>query len=72
MSGGPLTAYISHIVIALGLRSANVALSKAEEWNGRIRKRLVLFQGLTKFNKLPSRAKLQTACEQGSLWIIEC
>ena len=24
------------------------------------------------FNKLPSRTKLQTACEQGSLWLIEC
>ena len=28
--------------------------------------------GLTRFNKLPSRTKLQTACEQGSLWLIEC
>ena len=27
---------------------------------------------LTRFNKLPSRTKLQTACEQGSLWLIEC
>ena len=27
---------------------------------------------LKRFNKLPSRAKLQTACEQGSLWLIEC
>ena len=26
----------------------------------------------SKFNKLPSRAKLQTECEQGSLWLIEC
>ena len=25
-----------------------------------------------RFNKLPSRTKLQTACEQGSLWLIEC
>ena len=28
--------------------------------------------GLTRFNKLPSRTKPQTACEQGSLWLIEC
>ena len=27
---------------------------------------------LARFNKLPSRTKLQTACEQGSLWLIEC
>ena len=26
----------------------------------------------TKFTKLPSRARLQTACEQRSLWLIEC
>ena len=27
--------------------------------------------GLTRFNELPSRTKPQTACEQGSLWLIE-
>ena len=29
-------------------------------------------KGSTRFNKLPFRTKLQTACEQGSLWLIEC
>ena len=36
---------------------------------------VVLFPDLTSlrmFNKSPSRAKLQTACEQGNLWLIEC
>ena len=29
-------------------------------------------EGKRRFNELPSRTKLQTACEQGSLWLIEC
>ena len=42
LSGGPLTAYIIHVVIAP--RSANVALWGTEDWTGRMRKRFVSFR----------------------------